>query len=549
MCISAHGIQIPSLLDSGSDVPLLRQSYFEKHLLPKIQVATSEKAKAHQLFHLMVANDGQLPVKMYTELDVNFLGLKVPNVGVLIIDDPSQVLDKKHQSKLPGIVGWNLIQLSYNSFVEQYGASGFNYFVCLEGVNPLLFSQLCVFHHSNTNNSNALGVSSKHVSQQTEQIPSPKPDDLCKKKDQQNFDDVTGHIGQVTIGSKKNPICILRNSVITVLRHTTKVHPKAVCLVEQAEHHNLPQGIVVNRCVATVKSRSVPIILINTTKQNVWLQKPLLATELYTVEYHPVEHRADIEVEGDVASVSFLPVVPNTIRVQVEQVESTSTDKSTPNPQGKPVFGPRRNTQATDFDFEAEVICLPFKLNLGDEAKLTCVQQSWFIDLIYDHPEVFSLHDEDLGFCDRIQHTIPMTMDKPVYLVHHTIPPQLQGKVHKCLDTWMQQGIIRPSQSPYVSQVVIVWKKTREICLCMDYHKLNSITVRDAFPLPRIDEALQAVHNSNWFSSFDLAQGYLQLAMEESNIKRQHLEPVQQVCTSLLLCRLDFQMLALVSVT
>ena len=203
MCISAHGIQIPSLLDLSSDVMLLRQSYCEKHLLPKIQAATSEKAEAHQLFHLTVANDGQLPVKMYTELDVNFLGLKVPNVGVLVIEDPSQVLDKKHQSKLPGIVGWNLIWLSYNAFVEKYGASGFNSFVCLEGVNPLLFSQLCVFHHSNTNNSNVLGVSSQPVSQQTEQIASPKSNDLCKKKDQQNFDDVTR---QVIMGSKKNPI-------------------------------------------------------------------------------------------------------------------------------------------------------------------------------------------------------------------------------------------------------------------------------------------------------------------------------------------------------
>ena len=61
----------------------------------------------------------------------------------------------------------------------------------------------------------------------------------------------------------------------------------------------------------------------------------------------------------------------------------------------------------------------------------------------------------------------------------------------------------------------------------MDYHKLNSITVRDAFPLPKIDEALQAIHCSNWFSSFDLAQGYLQLTMEGGNIKGQHLEPVQ----------------------
>ena len=47
--------------------------------------------------------------------------------------------------------------------------------------------------------------------------------------------------------------------------------------------------------------------------------------------------------------------------------------------------------------------------------------------------------------------------------------------------------------------------------------------VRDAFLLQGIDKALKAIHSSNRFSSFDLAQGYCQLAMEESNIKRQHL--------------------------
>ena len=111
--------------------------------------------------------------------------------------------------------------------------------------------------------------------------------------------------------------------------------------------------------------------------------------------------------------------------------------------------------------------------------------------------------------CDQIKHTIPTMMDKPVYLPHHTIPRQLQGDVHKCLDTWLHQGIIWPSKSPNASQVVIVCKKLWEMCLCIGYHKLNSILVRDAFPLPQIDVALQAVHSSNWFSSFDLAQGYL----------------------------------------
>ena len=54
----------------------------------------------------------------------------------------------------------------------------------------------------------------------------------------------------------------------------------------------------------------------------------------------------------------------------------------------------------------------------------------------------------------------------------------------------------------------------------MDYRKLNSITIQDAFPLPHIDEALQAVHNCNVFTSFDMVQGYLQLAMAEDDIKK-----------------------------
>ena len=128
--------------------------------------------------------------------------------------------------------------------------------------------------------------------------------------------------------------------------------------------------------------------------------------------------------------------------------------------------------------------------------------------------------DEDLGFCNRLKHTIPTTTDKPVYLLHRTIPVQLQAEVRKCLDTWLRQGIIRPSQSPNASQVVIVRKKSGEIRLCIDFHTLNAITVRNSFPLLRIEEALQAVKAAVWFTSFDLAQGYLQLAMDEADVHK-----------------------------
>ena len=133
----------------------------------------------------------------------------------------------------------------------------------------------------------------------------------------------------------------------------------------------------------------------------------------------------------------------------------------------RPEFGPRLDTNSAEFNFENELDQLPFQLNIQKEAKFMQDQQSQFINLVYDIKEVF-LHDEDLGYCDLIKHTILTTTEKPVYLPHHTISRQLQGEVHKCLDTWMHQGIIRPSKSPYTSQVVIVCKKSGEICLCID---------------------------------------------------------------------------------
>ena len=129
------------------------------------------------------------------------------------------------------------------------------------------------------------------------------------------------------------------------------------------------------------------------------------------------------------------------------------------------------------------------QVNIG-EVELSLSQQKRFLELVYDHQNIFSLCDEDLGLCDCLKHTILTTMSKPVYLPHRTIPVQLQTEVCKCLDTWLKQGIIHPSHSPYVPQVVIVHKKSGEICLCIDFRALNVVTICDSFPLPCIEEAL-----------------------------------------------------------
>ena len=103
-------------------------------------------------------------------------------------------------------------------------------------------------------------------------------------------------------------------------------------------------GIVVNKCVATPKVRAVPIILINITKQNIWLLQPLLVTELFTVEYHEIEHRANMERKRDNINISLLLVAPNTIRVQLEQLEVKPSNISPPSSNDRLIFGSRPNT-------------------------------------------------------------------------------------------------------------------------------------------------------------------------------------------------------------
>ena len=147
------------------------------------------------------------------------------------------------------------------------------------------------------------------------------------------------------------------------------------------------------------------------------------------------------------------------------------------------------------------------------EVEMLKAQQQKFLELIYDNQNVFSLCDEDLGLCDHLKHMIPTTTDKLVYLPHCTILVQLQAEVQKCLDTWLKH-------SPYSSQVVLFHKKTGDIHLCIDFQVLNAVTIQDSFPLPRIEEALQAVKAAVWFTSFNLAQWYLQMAMSEADIHK-----------------------------
>ena len=85
---------------------------------------------------------------MYVELDLDFLGVVVPKVGVLITQEPNELFDDCHKTNLPGIIGWNLIELAYQVFIEKFGKESLENSYCPTVISPLSFSQLCVFHHN-----------------------------------------------------------------------------------------------------------------------------------------------------------------------------------------------------------------------------------------------------------------------------------------------------------------------------------------------------------------------------------------------------------------
>ncbi len=132
------------------------------------------------------------------------------------------------------------------------------------------------------------------------------------------------------------------------------------------------------------------------------------------------------------------------------------------------------------------------------------------------HEDLFATNPANLGRCKLVQHHIETT-GSPVFQNRYRTAVQLRPVVKQQIEEMLKNDIIRPSSSPYGSPILLVKKKDSDYRFCVDYRKLNENTVKDRYPLPRIDETIDSLHGAMYFSTLDLASGYWQIELDEES--------------------------------
>ncbi|KAL6459407.1 hypothetical protein MHYP_G00328790 [Metynnis hypsauchen] len=134
-----------------------------------------------------------------------------------------------------------------------------------------------------------------------------------------------------------------------------------------------------------------------------------------------------------------------------------------------------------------------------------------------ERSNVFSVDEWDVGIARGVEHSIKLRDDKPFRERSRRVAPADLDDLRRHLQGLLAAGIIKESRSPYASPIVLARKKSGQLRMCVDYRTLNQQTVPDQYTVPRIDDALDCLNGSKWFSVLDLRSGYYQIPMAEQD--------------------------------
>lgn len=158
----------------------------------------------------------------------------------------------------------------------------------------------------------------------------------------------------------------------------------------------------------------------------------------------------------------------------------------------------------------------PSVINFGDSP----IPTAWKDQLkrkLCRRRNVFSLSEWEVGLAKDVEHNMRLSDPRPFRERSRRLAPVDIEDVRRHLQDLLAAGVIKESRSPYASPIVVARKKNGSVRMCIDYRTLNSKTIPDQYTTPRIDDALDCLAGSCWFSVLDLRSGYYQIAMAEAD--------------------------------
>ena len=218
-------------------------------------------------------------------------------------------------------------------------------------------------------------------------------------------------------------------------------------------------------------------------------------------------------------SAKVLTIVPRTLLCQLQEVNVLRScnpivkqDQSTMNNQHTAVDREKEEMEKQEDTFRLSDI----GVDLSD-ANITEEQKQKTVNIFKKWQCIFSRGPTDLGRIDLVKHEIHLTDEKPFKEPFRRISPAMIEEVREHIAEMLAAEAIRPSQSPFSSNVVLVRKKDGSIRLCIDFRKLNQRTIKDAYAIPRIEDSFHLLVGSKFFTKLDLKAGYWQVDLKEED--------------------------------
>ncbi|KAL2102439.1 hypothetical protein ACEWY4_001607 [Coilia grayii] len=413
------GVSVPCLLDTGSMVSTITESFFVNQFEPWGQ----ERLMSCHWLQLKAANGLAIPYLGYLELDVVLCSKVIPRCGVLVVKDPPG-----GPPGVPGVIGMNVISRCYQELFGAHGSALFLSPSVFQAPGPVIEAlQRC------------------HLA--TVQAP-------------------RAHHGTVRV---RGPRAVrVGGGTMRFVASTCPEQLSGQTALFEPSTSGLPAGLLASPCLVQVSRGTafVPVVNIGVTDVLLYPRVSL----------------------GSLSSADIV-----SLPAGVSEVHSISASLS--------------SQVVTDDpgDRMAEV----------DLSALPEPEQVEARNLLRRYHTVFSNHDGDLGCTHLISHDIPLLDEAPVRQRHRRIPPSDYEAVKAHINQLLESQVIRESSSPYASPIVLAKKKDGSLRMCVDYRLLNSKTRKDSFPLPRIEESLDALAGAQWFSTLDLASGYNQVPVLE----------------------------------